>query len=411
MSYADLLRAALTEPDWVSLQHIAALADQLNMPLYLVGGPVRDCLLHRSVTDLDLTTEGDALTLARAVAHELGGAWKKFDRFGTAKVYLPGRELPIDLATTRTETYAHPGALPQVTPDRIHADLIRRDFTLNAMAIRLDGPHLGELLDQFGGLADIRNGVLRVLHPRSFNDDPTRVLRGVRFEQRFGFVFAPETQALIPAALPVIDQISGDRLRHEMELLFSEMQPLKALLRLQDSGVLSHIDPALICDEWIAARFTAQAAPFDRFTCWAWLTCRLDSASLTRFSQRVNLTRADAIDVAQVKAVRDAAETIGALTRRSAIYRALQDYHERALRAVLTAIDQPAAQRNLVLYLNELRDLKPAIDGHDLQAWGVPPGPEIGRLLEQLHDAWLDGDIVTPQQAEDFARQKLGRKG
>src|SRR5512137_770829 len=126
MSYVDHLRAALAEPDWILLQRLAEIATRAGMSLYLVGGPVRDCLLRHAVTDLDLTTEGDALTLARAVAHELGGTWKKFDRFGTAKLQLSGRNHPIDLATTRTETYAHPGALPDVTRGNIQADLIRR---------------------------------------------------------------------------------------------------------------------------------------------------------------------------------------------------------------------------------------------------------------------------------------------
>ena len=137
MSYADRLRAAVTESDWLILQHIATIAAQAGMSLYMVGGPVRDCLLRRTVTDLDLTTEGDAIALARRVAHELDGAWKEFDRFGTAKLDLPGRDDPIDLATTRTETYARAGALPDVTRGTIQTDLIRRDFTCNALAIQV----------------------------------------------------------------------------------------------------------------------------------------------------------------------------------------------------------------------------------------------------------------------------------
>ena len=115
MSYVDHLRAALSEPDWILMQRLAGLATRAGTSLYMVGGPVRDCLLRRAVIDLDLTTEGDALMLARNAARELGGAWKKFDRFGTAKLTLPERDSPIDLATTRTETYAYPGALPDVT--------------------------------------------------------------------------------------------------------------------------------------------------------------------------------------------------------------------------------------------------------------------------------------------------------
>ncbi len=411
MPVVDYLRAALVEVDWLILQRLAELSTQEGMSLYIVGGPVRDCLLRRSVSDLDLTTEGDALALARQAAHELGGTWKKFDRFGTAKLYLPERAAPIDLATTRTETYAHPGALPEVTRGTIETDLIRRDFTINAMAIRLDSDHAGELIDQYGGEEDLRTGVLRILHPLSFEDDPTRLFRGVRFEQRFGFAFAAETASLIAPSLPVIDRISGDRLRHELELIFNEAQPLKALLRLQELGLLQRIDPEFQVDEWIAARFQAQAAPFERFSCWAWLSCRLSSASLTRFSQRVNLARAEAVDLEQVRALRAAAQSIAHWPSRSELYRTLSAYHERALRTALTVLDQPAALSAIVLYLNELREVKPTLDGTRLQALGVSNGPLMGIILREVQAALLDGIIATPQQEEDYAQQIMAREG
>jgi tRNA nucleotidyltransferase (CCA-adding enzyme) len=410
MSYVDHLRAALAEPDWILLQRLADIAAHTGMSLFIVGGPVRDCLLRRTVTDLDLTTEGDALALARTLARELGGAWKKFDRFGTAKLILPGRNSPIDLATTRTETYAHPGALPAVTRGTIETDLIRRDFTINAMAIRLDGEQQGTLIDLHGGESDLYSGKLRVLHERSFEDDPTRLFRGVRFEQRFNFTFAYDTERIIPSALPMLDRVSGDRIRHELELIFGEAQPLKALLRLDELGALRQIDRDLHLDDWITARFQSQAAPFDPFTCWVWLACRLRESSLTRFSQRVNLTRADVVDLAQVRAVRDAAETIGRMNSRSGLYRALADYHERSLRAALTVIDQAEARTAVLLYLNELREVRPALDGTRLQAMGAPRGPQIGRILAEVHAALLDGVIATPEQEEEYAQQIMARE-
>ncbi len=411
MSYADHLRAALAESDWRLLQHLAEIAAQAEMSLYIVGGPVRDCLLHRVVTDLDLTTEGDAHSLARTMARALSGAWKKFDRFGTAKLILPGRDGPIDLATTRTETYAYPGALPDVTRGALEADLIRRDFTCNAMAIRLDGEQQGTLIDPHGGESDLHAGTLRVLHDRSFEDDPTRLFRGVRFEQRFDFTFAADTLSLITPALPVLDRVSGDRIRHELEWIFREAQPLKALARLDDLGILRQIEPDLQVDGWIAERFQSHAAPFDPFTCWVWLACRLSASSLTRFSQRVNLVRPDATDLAQVQALRDAAETLGRLSSHSSIYRALSAFRERSLRAALTVIDQPAARAAMVLYLNELRAVQATLDGTRLQELGVPRGPWIGRILDEVHTAILDGVIATPQQEEKYAQQIIAREG
>jgi tRNA nucleotidyltransferase (CCA-adding enzyme) len=411
MLYADHLRAALAEPDWLTLQQLAEIATRLGMSLYLVGGPVRDCLLRRTVTDLDLTTEGDALRLARAAAHELGGTWQEFDRFGTAKLILPGRDNAFDLATTRTETYARPGALPEVTRGAIASDLIRRDFTINAMALRLDGEQQGALIDLHGGENDLHAGRLRVLHERSFEDDPTRLFRGVRFEQRFNFAFAHDTARLFAPALPVIDRISGDRIRNELELIFGEAQPLKVLTRLDELGILRRIESDLRVDEWTAARFQSRAAPFDPFVCWVWLACRLHEDSLTRFSQRVNLARADAIDLTQVQALRIAAEAIGRISSRSRLYHTLTNYHERAVRAALTAIDQPEARAALVLYLNELRDVKTTLDGTRLQELGVPRGPLIGRILAEVRAALLDGLIATPEQEEEFARRMIAREG
>jgi tRNA nucleotidyltransferase (CCA-adding enzyme) len=422
MSYVDHLRAALTESDWLLLQRLAEIAANMGMSLYLVGGPVRDCLLRRPVTDIDLTTEGDALALTRIMAREVRGVWKKHDRFGTAKLIVPGRDrfAPIDVATTRTETYAHSGALPDVTRGTIESDLIRRDFTINAMAIRLDGEQRGTLIDLHGGEDDLQSGILRVLHERSFEDDPTRLFRGVRFEQRFNFAFAEDTRQLIAPALPVIDQISGDRIRRELELIFCETQALPALTRLDELRILRRVDPELRVDEWTAERFRLQAGSPERnavetkgdpFLCWVWLACRLNERSLTRFSQRVNLTRDDAIDLAQVQALRAAAETIGQLTSRSRLYRALVNYHERSLRAALTVIDQPAARAAIELYLNELRQIKPTLNGTRLQELGVPRGPLLGRILDEVQAALLDGLVTTPQQEEAYARRIMAREG
>jgi tRNA nucleotidyltransferase (CCA-adding enzyme) len=209
----------------------------------------------------------------------------------------------------------------------------------------------------------------------------------------------------------MIDQVSGDRIRRELELIFCEAQPLKALARLDELGILRQIDPDLRVDKWIAERFQSQAAPFDEFTCWVWLACRLSESSLTRFNQRVNLARAEAIDLEQVQALRGAAEAIGRLNSRSSIYRALADYHDRSLRAALTVIDQPAAQAVIVLYLNELREVKTALDGTRLQELGVPRGPFIGRILDEVRAAVLDGLIATPQQEEEYAQQIIAREG
>jgi tRNA nucleotidyltransferase (CCA-adding enzyme) len=413
MSYAEQLQAALVEPDRLVLRHIAATAAQLKYPLYLVGGSVRDCLLGYPINEFDLTVEGDAIALARSIASELNGALTIHDRFGTAKIWLPDQASAIksiDVATTRTETYARPGALPDVTPGTIETDLIRRDFTINAMALRLDGDHFGELVDLYDGLHDLNNQLIRVLHARSFIDDPTRILRGARFEQHFDFAVEADTLNLIPDALPVIDQISGDRLRHEIELIWREARPDKPLARLQGWGVLWAIDRDLIFDDGTRASFQTHTAPFDRFTCWAWLLARRAPDALKRISARFNLPRDEAIDLEQVNELWGRQKTIGQAGTPSLIDRQLHPYHERAVRAALTLIDDEAARRNIERFLDELRAVRISLDGRQLLVLGLPPGPAIGRVLLALREARLDGIITTLQQEEAYARQLIARE-
>ena len=183
-----------TRPDlWALITRLADLAANRASPLYIVGGRVRDLLLERPATDLDLVVEGDALELVRALALDQGGEAVVHPRFGTA-TYRNGT-LRFDLATARTETYSRPGVLPDVRPGPIEEDLARRDFTVNAMALRLSPPDAGTLLDRFGSRQDVEEGLIRVLHDGSFVDDPTRIMRAIRYEQRLGFQIEPSTLA------------------------------------------------------------------------------------------------------------------------------------------------------------------------------------------------------------------------
>jgi tRNA nucleotidyltransferase (CCA-adding enzyme) len=406
MSYAERLRAALNPADEAVVSRLAQLA---ACPLYLVGGPVRDCLLGRRVLDLDLAIEGDAINVARTLTDEVGGRLTVHTRFGTAKWLAPDHTRSIDLAMTRTETYAQPGALPEVARGTLAADLVRRDFTVNALALRLDGDHFGELIDRHGGERDVQAGIVRVLHPRSFVDDPTRLFRAARFEQRFGWAISDETLALIPAALPILDVISGDRLRHELELIFREERPDRSLRRLDEWGALRQIDRALHVDDRSAQRLTRAHEPF-----WGWVAwlAELPSADVQRIALRLNLRREDAIDLEQAAGLLSAARvaSIGQAEAASVVYRLLAPYHERALRAAMSMIDQDRARHNIGRYLDDLRAVQPELDGRQLQALGLPPGPAMGRLLRDLTAARLDGKVVTRQDEEDYARQWIARE-
>ena len=211
------------------LQRIGRLADAQGVRAYAVGGCVRDLLLGRSSTEIDVAVEGDAIGLARATAQEMGGILTVHEQFGTATVALQKRGLArIDFAMCRQERYAASGAYPQVTPGTLAEDLIRRDFTINAMALQAQGDTFGALVDPYGGAKDVRARRLRVLHPRSFLDDPSRILRGIRFAARFGCAFEPSTRRWLIEALRDggLERLNRGRWRKELGLMLEEPDSL-----------------------------------------------------------------------------------------------------------------------------------------------------------------------------------------
>src|SRR5215510_618575 len=245
------------------LNLFAYQAAALQTPLYLVGGVVRDMILGRIVNDFDLVVEGNIAAFTESILKKYGGKMLVHSHFGTAKWILnestfkrldfpisrfPDFELSFDLVSARSETYAKPGALPDVERSTIDDDLRRRDFTINAMALRLDGNHYGELMDPLGGEADLESGIIRVIHPKSFIHDPTRIYRAVRYEGRYGFQIADDTLALIPDARPIIAELSAERIRHELDLILAEPNVAFILARLAELDLLKPIHPALFYD-------------------------------------------------------------------------------------------------------------------------------------------------------------------
>lgn len=220
------------------LKRIGHIASARKMNASAVGGCVRDWWLGRATVDLDVAVEGDAVNVAHAVANAVGGTTTVHPQFGTATVRLtsvvPG--LRIDFATCRRETYARPAAYPTVSAGTLEDDLFRRDFTINAMAVAISPQRFGELVDPFLGLEDLRGKRLRVLHERSFLDDPSRILRGIRFAQRFGLQWEPQTKRLLHEAVAAgaLGWLNAGRLRKELDRLGQEPDPLAALLQLAD---------------------------------------------------------------------------------------------------------------------------------------------------------------------------------
>jgi tRNA nucleotidyltransferase (CCA-adding enzyme) len=374
--------------------------------VYLVGGVVRDLLLGYPNFDLDLVVEGDAVKLAQQVTETGQAKLLAHHRFGTAKVRY--EDFTLDLATARKETYARPGTLPTVTPGAITDDLIRRDFSINAMAISLVTNDYGELIDPYQGKMDLEHRLIRILHPRSFSDDATRILRGVRYEQRFGFEFEARTARLLKRDTAMLDTISGDRIRHELELILKEQRPELAIKRLGELGVLARINSSLKGDGWIAEKFDRVRRLKKPTQLPSLYFCLLvysfNERDIEQFLARLN------IPAKLFRAMRDTLRLKTMLPlldkpslKPSDIYYLLREYESIAIQANAIAAESPVTRRSLQLFLTKLRYVRTALDGEELKKLGISPGPEMGRVLQILHKAKLDGEIRTRADEKKLA--------
>lgn len=385
------------------------LAKIYTLPVYLVGGPVRDWLLGWEIRDLDFVVEGDAPSLARALAHRVNGRVTVHHRFGTATVELNG--VGIDLVTARKEVYPMPGALPVVEPSSLQDDLTRRDFSINAMALPLDGGEEG-LIDPVGGRQDLENRLVRTIHPRSFNDDPTRLFRAVRYEQRLDFALVGETLSQFRAEVErrSCDGVTGDRLRHEMQLIFRERRPEKVLARATELGLLSSIVQGLGQGEWVArwaeTGRNEQDKPAEQWRPWlsalAYPLSQADGEALVR---RLNMPRAWANVVrssTELRLLAPRLEVAGLAL--SALVHLLEDHDADTIRNVSTICHSPEMTRNLNRYLAGQGDLKPALKGGDLVELGVPRGPMLGRILAQLRDMRIDRTVTSEEEERQWVK-------
>jgi tRNA nucleotidyltransferase (CCA-adding enzyme) len=448
------------------LRLVADEASARGLPVYIVGGFVRDLLMGQPSLDLDIVVVGDAVSLARALARKHGGKLTAHPRFGTATIEnsreqrvessdqsnqsLISNLYSLDFITARRETYAQPAALPDVTPSTIEDDIRRRDFTINTLAVRLDGAHFGELYDLYNGASDIERGLIRVLHPASFLDDPTRMFRAVRYEQRYGFTIAPESLALIPAARPLAAALSAERARHELDLIFDEARAASMLARLDELGLLKALENVLPWSvelrERLDSGFSALPAP-------AWDFVRPDrspkkpsiqesvSAEMLWFTQAsmrpvrswpfpstgtsrrvlgyslwlLDLTPAEIAAVqARLTFPLAALNSLRAAARLRTDLPALSGAAPSKWVERLGGVPLPAiyavylvsAEKALETYASHWQHIHPKTDGDALKTLGVPPGPAYKKILLRLRAAWLDGEVASAEQ-EKILLEKL----
>jgi tRNA nucleotidyltransferase (CCA-adding enzyme) len=415
------------------LRALGNLADEGGVSLYLVGGVVRDLLLKREIWDLDLTVEGDGIAFARLVADRYRAGLAVFERFATARLAFPDG-LKIDIATTRRESYAQPALLPTVQPASIEADLFRRDFTVNALAVQLNPQQFGRMLDPYGGQRDLRAHTLRVLHDGSFQDDPTRIFRAIRFEQRFGFRLEPATLRLLAqaASTNLIQRLSGPRLQNEILLLFTERDPVRAIARLEQLKLLRFLHRRLSYTKSVQRTVTAVHSEL------AWWLRRFQDSVIGRpivYLMALSSESSPAVVAAMIRRLalsREQAKKVSSggrsvdralkrltdpgTVRPSQAYRLLEDFSDEALvlllakqRSTQSSVGFSLLKRRIVAYMKN-KAVKTTLTGRDLQIMGIAPGPKYKTILGKLLDARIDGMVTTEEEERAFVRKWLGNQ-
>lgn len=409
----------------------ASIGDERAEPVYLVGGIVRDLLLGRTNVDVDLVIEGNVLRLARRLSLAFMSPMHSHKRFGTARVYLPsdrGAAEYLDLAASRSERYAHPGALPEIQKGKAIDDARRRDFTINAIGVRLNGPagSRGNWIDPCNGLSDLRAGLIRVLHPLSFIDDPTRIFRAVRFAARFGFTIEAQTLQWLREALTSqrLASISRQRVRHEIELMCYEEHPGRSLLLAAELGIWSSLLPGwepirgpllddrldAHLDAWrdiVAARWTMR-----RQLALSCLFGGLPAAQHATLTQQLAFTRQQALLLEAIQEQGRSTQAAlvalrspdGSLPAPSVVHSVLGTMPLAALVFFDLIWDQSPVERAAIQReLRTTQQVQLQIRGEDLIAAGVRAGPAIGRRLALTLAAKQDGALPTREAELAFA--------
>lgn len=432
---AARLRRALTPVQLHLLALVGREVDAMNYDVYVVGGFVRDLMLdvvsQRALNlDVDIVIEGDAIAFARRMQTQYGGRIVEHKRFGTAKWLLSRQDTPVrvdallaglesadpaelpphlDFVTARTEFYTAPTALPTVQQSSIKLDLHRRDFTINTLALCLNPDRWGDLLDAWGGLADLRAGAVRVLHSLSFVDDPTRILRAVRYEQRFDFAIEPRTLELLDDALELLDRVTPARIRHELERILQEETPEKAMLRLDELLILHRIHPSLAMTPAMAHHFAElrvrrsaidadpllTAEPIERLYLAILAYC-LSSEESRALQARLGLRQETQRILSGVSILHRYLPRISdPATKPSQVVQILDEIEPVCLALFPVLCNDGVALEHVRRYRTEWRQIQPELNGDDLRRMGIPRGVIYRNMLAALRMGRINGELHT----------------
>ncbi|MFH1454288.1 MAG: CBS domain-containing protein [Armatimonadota bacterium] len=398
------------------------IADMLGINIFLAGGFVRDLLLGIENLDIDIVVEGDGVLFAGELGKALKAKVITHEKFKTAIVFT--KHCKVDVASTRVEYYTRPAALPHVWATSIKQDLYRRDFTINALAVQLNKKGFGSLLDFFGGQNDLKDGIVRVLHNLSFIEDPTRIFRAVRFEQRYHFKMDHHTEELLLNALKsnIFDQLTGERIRDEITLILSEEKPVPALKRMAKLNILKVIHKDIFLNQKLVATLQEATALMIKYkkilkkeNAKKWiiyfmiLVSQLSSEKIDEVAKRFKFS------IEEVRKRKLDKDTASLLIRKlssktitkSQIYRLLSPLAIEALIYIIARTNFISVRHRIVYFLSHLKNIKFFVTGNDLIKWNYTPGPFFRKALTALEDAQIDGIIKDKKEARKYLKEKF----
>ena len=396
------------------LEDISKTADTSQVSVYLIGGIVRDILLEKENDDIDIVVEGDGITFTKQLQEDFGGEIIIHDNFGTATWTHPAG-LEIDITSSRLEYYDKPAALPDVETSTLKEDLQRRDFTINAMAINLNEPSFGQLVDPYQGQLDLYDKHVKVLHNLSFVEDPTRILRGVRFESRFGFVMDDQTEQLALQSIDKVNNLSAHRIIEEMTKIFTEVNPINAIERLfelqfwQQFGINSDIKKRsiqqairlqMLCEEHHLNQ--AQASSKNWFD---YFLIPFYQAENKPMATKFALTKEQTKTIQEVASLRNM-DNLDTLTTTGECHRLLKDYADATICFILAAHNFDN-ETLIIDYLKTRHDLAKFLTGKDLIEQGLQPGSYFSKILLVLDVAILNKEVTTKDEAIIWLRNQI----
>ncbi len=416
------MQERLTERIIETLRQAGRTADRLAFEAYVVGGFVRDLFLYRPNEDLDIVVEGDGIAFAKALAAQSNARIHTHKKFGTAVVIYPDG-FKIDIATARLEYYRSPAALPDVEMSSIKLDLFRRDFTINTLAIHLNPDKFGQLIDFFAAQKDLKDKVIRVLHNLSFVEDPTRVFRAIRFEQRFGFTIGKLTSNLIQNAVRMdfFKRLSGRRVFTEIRLILEEQNPAPAIARMEDYSLLAVIHPSLALKDELIEQLNAVSStlawhdllfteePYLRWAVYFMVLLRgFDLPTSLEICQRLELAPryAQVLCSGRLQAEERLFQLERHLPQTAAkLYHRLHAFRTELILYMMAVTQRKAVKKAISRFHTQLRTVETVVGGEDLKALGLKPGPLFREILEKVRDARLNGRVETREDEIRMIRE------